>query len=151
MRHITDEGLQIIMEHEGFVGHVYRCPANIPTIGYGHVVLRGEEFPNGVTKEEAMEILRKDVGIAERAVLRLCNVPLEDSQFDALVSFTFNLGSGALQRSTLRQVVNREDHDEVPAQFRRWVYAGGKRLKGLVRRRDAEANWYASAFSHEDA
>jgi lysozyme len=145
MRHITDDGLEIIMHHEGFVPEVYNCPAGIPTIGYGHVVLKGESFDNGISKEQGMEILRKDVEIAERAVLRLCSVPLEDEQFDALVSWTFNLGSGTLQRSTLRQCVLREDHEEVPRQMKRWVYSGGKKLKGLIRRRDDEAQLYASA------
>ena len=68
---------------------------------------------------------------------------LTDGQFDALVSFTFNLGSGALQRSTLRRKVNREEHDEVPEQFMRWVWAGGRRLRGLVRRREAEGVVYS--------
>ena len=80
--------------------------------------------------------------IAERAVLRLIKVPLTDGQFDALVSFTFNLGSGALQRSTLRRKVNREEHEEVPAEFLRWVWAGGRKLRGLVRRRAAESVLY---------
>ena len=74
--------------------------------------------------------------IAERAVLRLIKVPLTDGQFDALVSFTFNLSSGALQRSTLRRKVNREEHEEVPAEFMRWVWVGGRKLRGLVRRRE---------------
>jgi len=69
-------------------------------------------------------------------------VALDDGQFDALVSFTFNLGSGALQRSTLRRRVNREEHEAAPAEFRRWVWAGGRRLKGLMRRREAEAQLY---------
>ena len=80
---------------------------------------------------------------AERAVLRLIRVPLEDGRFDALSSFTFNLGTGALQRSTLRRKVSREEHDAVPAEFRRWVWAGGRKLKGLIRRREAEAALYA--------
>lgn len=145
MRHVTDEGLEIIMHHEGFVPEVYLCPAAIPTIGYGHVVLPYENFDEGITEEQGMEILRNDVGIAERAVTRLISVPLEDEQFDALVSFTFNLGSGSLQTSTLRQKVNRQEHDLAPDQFRRWVYAGGRKLKGLVRRREDEALWYESA------
>ena len=81
---------------------------------------------------------------AVRQVLRLIRVPLADGPFDALVSFAVNLGSGALQRSTLRRKVNREEHAAVPAEFRRWVWAGGRRLKGLVRRRGAEAELYAS-------
>lgn len=81
--------------------------------------------------------------VAERAIQRLIYVPLTDYQWDALTSFTFNLGSGALQRSTLRQKVNREEHIDVPDEFRKWVYAGGRKLKGLVRRREAEALLYS--------
>ena len=76
--------------------------------------------------------------VAERAVLRLTRVPLADGQFDSLASFTFNLGSGALQHSTLRRKVNREEHAEVPTEFMRWMWAGGQRLKGPIRRRAAE-------------
>ncbi len=83
---------------------------------------------------------------AKRSVLRLITVPLTNSQFDALVSFTFNLGGGALQRSTLRRKVNREEHDDVPAEFLRWVWAGGKKLRGLVRRREAELLLYQSVY-----
>ena len=72
-------------------------------------------------------------------MLRLIRVPLEDGHFNALVSFAFNLGAGALQRSRLRRKVNREEHSAVPAEFQRWVWAGGRRLKGLVRRREAKA------------
>ena len=79
----------------------------------------------------------------EGAVLRLINVPLTDGQFDAVVSFTYNLGGGALQRSTLRRKINREEHAEVSEQFMHWVWAGGRKLKGLVRRRAAESNLYA--------
>jgi lysozyme len=78
------------------------------------------------TQAEATEPLRKDVRIAERAVLRLISVPLTDGQFDALVSFTFNLGAGVLQRSTLRRKVNRGEHESVPAELMKWVWAVGK-------------------------
>ena len=81
--------------------------------------------------------------IAERAVLRLISVPLTDGQFDALVSFTFNLGAGALQRSTLRRKVNRGEHKGIPSELMKWVLAGGKRLPGLVRRRQEEGASYA--------
>jgi lysozyme len=73
------------------------------------------------------ELLRRDVQIAKNAVLRLIDVPLTDGQFDALVSFTVNLGAGALQRSTLRRKINRQAHSEVPEQLMRWVWAGGKK------------------------
>ena len=75
-------------------------------------------------------MLRRDIETADHAVLRLIRVSLEDGQSDALGSFAFSLGAGALQRSTLRRKVNREEHDAAPAEFRRWVWAGGLRLKG---------------------
>jgi len=145
MRHVTEDGLTLIKRFEGFSPTIYFCPAGWPTIGYGHVVRdwERERFASGIDEDEAEDLLRRDVGTAERAVLRLINVPLSDGQFDALCSFTFNLGSGALQRSTLRRKVNREEHEFVPSEFRRWVWAGRRKLKGLMRRREAEAACYA--------
>lgn len=144
MRHITDDGIDLIKRFEGFSSSIYICPAGYPTIGYGHVVRDDEKqrFSEGINKAEGEELLRQDVRWAERGVLRFIDVPLTDGQFDALVSFTFNLGSGALQRSTLRRKVNREEHGEVPAQFKRWVWAGGRKLNGLIKRRSAEAGLY---------
>ena len=144
MRHLTDEGLALIKRFEGFAPEVYVCPGGWPTIGYGHVVREHERerFADGIDEATAEDLLRRDVETAERAVLRLIRVPLEDGRFDALCSFTFNLGAGALQRSTLRRKVNRKEHGAVPTEFRRWVWAGGRKLKGLVRRREAEAGFY---------
>jgi lysozyme len=147
MRHVTDEGLALIKRFEGFSATPYLCPAGWWTIGWGAV--RG---PDGrpitaatapVTEEDAEALLRRDVALGEYAVLRLISVSLADGQFDALVSFTFNLGAGALQRSTLRRKVNREDHGDVPKEFRKWVWGGGKRLPGLTLRRNAEAWLYS--------
>lgn len=145
MRHITQDGIDLIKWFEGFSSTVYICPAGYPTIGYGHLV-RSSEFFTEITETEAEELLRKDVESAERAVLRLVNVPLTDGQFDALVSFTFNLGGGAFQRSTLRRKVNRQAHAEVPGQLMRWVWAGGRKLKGLCIRREAESKLYSSEW-----
>lgn len=142
MRHVTEDGLRLIRRFEGFSAIPYLCPAGYLTVGYGHVVKNPAAFRQPITEDEATEILVLDIQKAEKAVLRLITVPLSDGQFDALVSFTFNLGSGALQRSTLRRKVNREDHAEVPAEFLRWVWAGGKKLKGLIHRREAEAALY---------
>jgi lysozyme len=152
MRHVTEEGLDLIKRFEGFSPTIYICPAGYPTVGYGHVVLAHEQaqFAGGIMESDATELLRKDVGIAERAVLRLISVPLTNGQFDALVSFTFNLGAGALQRSTLRRKANRGEHEGVPAELMKWVWAAGKRLPGLVRRRRAEASAYSSG-SHVGA
>ena len=146
MRHITQQGIDLIRHFEGFSSTVYQCPAGLPTIGYGHLIKKGEGF-DSITEGEAEDLLRYDVQVAEKAVLRLINVPLTDGQFDALVSFTFNLGSGSLQRSTLRRVVNRNDHSEVPTQLRRWVWSGGKKLKGLQLRRDAEILLYSNKLN----
>ena len=149
MRHMTDQGLALIKRFEGFSATPYLCPAGWWTIGWG--AIRG---PNGqpvtaatppVTEEEAETLLRRDVAVAERAVLRLVTIPLSDGRFDALTSFAFNLGGGALQRSTLRRKVNREEHDDVPDEFRKWVWGGGRKLPGLIRRREAEAVLYIGA------
>ena len=117
-----------------------------PTIGYGHLITEAnkEQFLDGVDEDEALDLLRQDVIVAERAVLRLISVPLTQGQFDALVSFTFNLGAGALQRSTLRRKVNREEHADVPVELMKWVWAGGRKLKGLLKRRRSEAHLYAT-------
>jgi lysozyme len=144
MRHVTQEGIDLIKRFEGFSPTVYICPAGYPTIGYGHLVREAERYEQGITEAEAEELLRRDVHAAENVVLRLIDVPLTDGQFDALVSFTFNLGAGALQRSTLRRKVNRQAHSEVPEQFMRWVWAGGNKLPGLTIRRAAESNKYLS-------
>ena len=148
MRHITQAGLDLIKQFEGFSPTVYICPAGYPTIGYGHVVKPHEQeaFVSGITPDPAEALLCQDVQTAERAVLHLITVPLTDGQLDALVSFTFNLGASALQRSTLRRRVNRGDHAAVPAEFRKWVWAGGRKLQGLVRRRGVEAALYATSL-----
>ena len=144
MRQVSQAGIDLIKTFEGFSRHVYTCPADCKTIGYGHVVKSDEDFSDGISEDAATELLKQDVIIAERAVLRLVTVPLTDNQFDALVSFTFNLGAGSLQRSTLRRKVNRHQHKAVPAELMRWVWAAGRRLRGLVKRRSAEAQIYAS-------
>lgn len=140
MRNITDKGLALIKSSEKLVLTTYICPAGYPTIGYGHVVkaCEAESFVGGITEARAEELLQVDVVAARRAVLRLISVRLSDGQFDALVSFTFNLGGGALQRSTLRRKLNRGDYESVPAELMKWVWAGGRKLNGLVARRRSE-------------
>lgn len=147
MRKVSEEGLNLIKRFEGFSKTIYTCPAGYPTIGYGHLVKpnEAESFADGISEDEATDLLRQDVGIAERAVLRYVDVPLTDGQFDALVSFTFNLGGGALQRSTLRRKLNRQEYRLAVKEFSRWVWAGGKKLKGLIHRRNAEAALFSSS------
>lgn len=151
MRKVTQEGVDLIKHFEGFSAKPYLCAAGYPTIGYGHLMqglnpsaLKDGTLPT-LTRGEAEEILRKDLRSAEASVLRLTHRPLADNQFNALVSFVFNLGGGAYQASTLRRKVNAGLDDEVPGQFLRWCYAGGRKLPGLLRRRQAEASMYAEA------
>ena len=134
--HTSKHGLNIIMHYEGFSPEPYRCPAGLLTIGYGHVVK--VHSPRHVTRAQAEILLMADVASAEKDVTRLIARQLSQNQFDALVSFTFNVGGGALQRSTLRARLNRGEVAEAADQFLRWVYGGGKKLPGLIRRRVAE-------------
>lgn len=135
-------GIDLIKNFEGFSPRPYLCPAGHLTIGYGHVVRENERF-SLLTKLQADDLLRNDLLRFENSVNRLINISLKQNQFDSLVSFTFNLGAGALQRSTLRQKVNRGEHSLAAAEFLRWVYAGGRALKGLALRRQAESALYS--------
>ena len=145
MRHITSNGLQLIKKFEGFSSKIYLDSAYLPTVGYGHLIKPHEKhlFKNGITEIQAITLLKQDIAVAENAVARLITVPLTDNQFDALVSFTFNLGAGTLQRSTLRAKLNRQEYWSVPAEMMRWIYAGGRKTQGLILRRMAEVELYS--------
>ena len=142
MRNVTDKGLDLIKLYEGYSSSPYLCPAQHWTIGYGAIWgLDGkrvtEDHPD-ISKDQADQLLRRDVRKSQVAVLRLIKVPLEDGQFDSLCSFVFNLGSGSLQSSTLRRKINRGDYIGAADEFPRWVFAGGRKLKGLIKRRKHE-------------
>ncbi len=140
VRRVSNELIEFIKQFEGYSDMPYRCSAGYWTIGWGHAIKSTDPgFATPISKEEAIILLHNDLLVTERSVCRLITVPLEDYHYDSLVSWTFNLGGARLQASTLRSVINRGEYNEAPAQIRRWVYAGGKRLKGLVRRREAEA------------
>lgn len=138
---VSELGIALIKYFEGFKGKPYLCAAGYKTIGYGHVIRAGENLQE-ITEAEAEALLLRDLTLTEKAIFRLIAVPLTSYQFDALAAFTFNLGSGALQRSTLRQKINREEHEDAAKEFLKWVYAGGRVLKGLVRRRTMESLLY---------
>ena len=144
----SDQGINLIKKFEGLhkIGDdgkvlAYRCPANVLTIGYGHT--KGVKRNMKITKAEAEALLREDLRTYEAEVKRLVNVPLTQYQFDALVSFVFNLGAANFASSTLLKRLNTGNYEAVPAQFMRWNKArvNGKLqpLKGLTRRRSAEA------------
>jgi len=144
---ISKEGLDLIKKYEGFRNHPYLCSANVPTIGYGNTY-----YPNGnkvtlndppITKQRAEELLLIIVASFEKGVNRLVKSSINQNQFDALVSFAYNLGVTALSTSTLLKKVNVNPNDpSIKNEFKKWVNAGGKRLKGLVRRRNEEAFLY---------
>jgi lysozyme len=144
MMMLSKKGLELIKHFEGFSHHTYICPGGYRTIGYGHLMRDDEDYSNGITEFEGECLLHAEIFKDQLAVLRLIQVPLTQGQFDALVSFVYNLGSGALQRSTLRRKINKEEHDEVPAELMKWVWAGGRKLNGLIRRRRAEGRLYMS-------
>ena len=138
---ISDKALNLIKRFEGFRAKPYLCPGDVWTIGYGTTKGVTPSSPP-VTKAQAEIMLRDDVKRFEEAVRNAVNVPLNQHQFDALVSFTYNLGESALRRSTLLKVLNQGDYEEAANQFKRWNKADGKVLKGLVRRRKAESEMF---------
>ena len=134
------EGIALIKKFEGCELESYLCPADVWTIGYGTTknVIEGMK----ITGNQAEELLKKDLETFEEEIERLVEVPLSQCQFDSLVAWTYNLGATNLKKSTLLKVLNRAEHDEVPIQIKRWNKANGEVLKGLVRRREAEALLY---------
>lgn len=145
MKSVSEEGLALIREFEGFCATPYICPAGHATIGYGHVIGQGEDFPAaGISRAEAENLLIQDAILAETAVNRLVSVTLSQPQFDALVSFAFNLGASALARSTLRKNLQSGDFSGAASEFCRWVYVNGARSQGLLRRRLAEKALFES-------
>lgn len=131
------DGIELIKSFEGLELKAYKDPIGIPTIGYGHIkdVQMGDSLSN---EAEAVALLQKDLLIYEKAVNNAVKVTINQNQFDALVSFTYNLGGGALRKSTLLKRLNSGNMLAASKEFRRWVKAGGRTLKGLVRRREAE-------------
>ena len=140
IRVTSPKGIALIKEYEGCRLKAYQDAVGVWTIGYGHTknVNKGDR----VTQEGAEELLRTDLRIYEEAVNRKVLVKLKQHQFDALVSFTYNLGIGALSRSTLLKKLNKSDFDGAANEFLKWNKAGGRVLRGLVRRRNSEADMF---------
>ena len=133
---VSETGIELIKKFEGCVLKAYKCPAGVWTIGYGHT--SGVKEGQTITKAQAKELLIQDLRPFEIGVNNLVNVPLNQNQFDALVSFCYNLGTGNLKNSTLLKLLNKGDYNGAAEQFDHWIYAGGKKLNGLVKRRAAE-------------
>ena len=136
-RHINKAGLNLVKQFEGLKLRAYRCPAGVWTVGYGST--RDVHAGMVITQAEADQRLRDDLKDAEEAVERLVKVLLNDNEYSALVSFVYNVGASAFSHSTLLRMLNSIDKRSAALQFKRWNRGGGKVLKGLVRRRAAEA------------
>lgn len=139
-------GLALIEQFEGLRLAKYRDAVGKWTIGYGHLILPGENFDHPLTEAQAGELLQQDLRQSEQAVRRYVTVDLNQNQFDALVSFTFNLGPGSLKSSTLLRLLNQHKYPEAAEQFLRWNRAGGAVLSGLTRRRTAERALFLTAL-----
>ena len=140
---VSEKGIDLIKEFEGCKLQAYKCPANVWTIGYGHT---GAEVHEGlkITQQEADRLLKNDLIIHCNNVEKLVTVPINQNQFDALVSFEYNIGYNAFKTSTLLKLLNQKKYKEAAEQFSRWKYAGGKVLAGLVRRREKEKALFLS-------
>ena len=137
---IGEKGLELIKSFEGLRLRAYLCPAKVWTIGYGHTGdVRGGQV---ITQSQADDLLKQDLRRFEIAVRKLAKVPLTQNQFDALVSFAYNVGEAALSRSTLLRKLNAGDLAGTKLEFAKWNKGGGKVLAGLTRRRADEANLF---------
>ena len=137
---ISEQGIKFIKEEEGLRTQAYLCPGNKWTIGYGHT--KGVQEGQSVTEQQAEDFLREDLVEAEEVVKEHVRVPLSQGQFDALVSFVFNLGAGHFTSSTLLRLLNNSQYKDAADELSRWVYADGKKLLGLVRRRAKEKKMF---------
>ena len=138
---LSNSGAAIIRTFEGYSPFVYKDSGGLPTIGYGHLVIKGEKFPEPFLPDQANEQLMKDAKKVA-GVNQHVKVKLKQSQADPTISFTYNVGVGALAGSTLLKKINSEKHSEVPPEFLKWVKVKGKIIQGLVNRRTAEAELY---------
>ena len=161
-------GITLISQFEGWVPHVYPDQAGLPTIGYGHLITRQEcgappectlaqwmalaqaKYPTPLTIEEGRALLQKDAAVAEASVQKRVKLELNQAQFDALVSFTFNVGDHNLQSSTLLRRINAGRFGEAQAEFAKWNKVRNPKTgllevsAGLTKRREREAAHFAS-------
>ncbi|MES2729928.1 MAG: lysozyme [Pseudomonadota bacterium] len=137
---LSEIGLNLIKHFEGCQLKAYLDQAGIPTIGYGHI--KRVKMGDTCTLEQAEQWLKEDVAESEASVNRLVTVPINQFQFDALVSFVFNLGTGNFFKSTLRKLLNKKDYIGCANEFPKWRFAGSVISNGLVKRRQAEKDLF---------
>jgi lysozyme len=144
---ISQEGLSLIKKFEGCELEAYKCAAGVWTIGYGST--KGVKEGDTITQEGADKLLTEEMHEYEGYINDMVTVDLKQNEFDALVSWVFNLGPSNLSSSTLLNRLNNKMWDDVPNQIKRWNKAGGEVLQGLVRRREAEALLFEGKEWHE--
>ena len=137
---VSKEAIKLIRHHEGVRAKPYKCPAGLWTVGVGHLIGDGKTLPKEwnktFTNEEIDAILKRDLNRFELGVHKMLpNVPLRQHEFDAIISFCFNLGLGCFQRSTIRQALLRGDKTQAMESLVKYCRAGGKILRGLQLRR----------------
>ena len=144
---IMRNGLHVMYDdHTGKPISRYEDAKGFPTIGYGHLITESEKaknlYLNGITEEEANALFKQEIAVFERNILRVVTVELTQHEFDALVSFSFNVGTGNFNGSTLLKLLNQNKKKEAAEQFTRWIRSKGVILPGLVRRREAERDLF---------
>jgi len=146
MGKINENGLNLIKQWEGLRLEAYRDVSGVWTIGYGHTAAAGAPHPKAgmkIDERAAQDILLRDLSQYEQMIAAVIKVPLSDNQFAALVSFCYNIGTGAFIRSTLCKRLNEGDYDAVPQELSKWIHVNGHKIAGLVNRRAAEAGLWA--------
>lgn len=138
---ISDNGLNLIKQFEGCRLKAYKCPAGVWTIGYGHTGADVKEYTI-ISQTQADKFLAQDVLIHANNVSKLVRVPLTQNQFDALVSFEYNVGYGNFLKSTLLKKINASDYTGAANEFEKWTYSNKKKLNGLLKRRMKEKELY---------
>lgn len=134
---VSDRGIALIKEFEGLATETYNDIGGKPSIGYGHLIRKGECFTK-LSESDATALLCTDLEKVEAAVDALVDVPLTQGQFDALCSFVYNLGAYNLQKSSLLRLLNQGKYDAAKGEFTKWSYVGQEHVAGLLRRRLAE-------------
>lgn len=143
---VNEKGIELIKKFEGCKLKAYKCSGGVPTIGYGATFYEDGskvKMTDTITQQRADELLQYHVGLFSEKVKPLIKDTINDNQFSALVSFAYNVGVGALSKSTLLKKVNINAKDaSISAEFAKWIKAGGKILSGLEKRRAAESQLY---------
>ncbi len=143
---ISKFGLELLKKFEGFKGEVYFDPIGIRTIGYGHVVSKKtDSIPTKISELEATRILKEDIRVREVQLEELVSVVISQWERDALLSFVFNVGVENFRNSTMRRLLNTNDKTAAGREFEKWVYAGGQKLAGLLKRRAIESILFLGA------